>query len=238
MSEKKIDWKNVNWDRRFYDRLKGEPAKVKELMGQVVPHMRPMVAKWEAEWARLAPLIEGLTFEDYKAHRTSKEGPIRFPFIREWQKLFRDISEATLPRIPIEDCIHGHVYRLHSRNLIVGAWHEGERGFSGIREKFGSRYIFMEYHWDHTHFPTARPLEDLRPLPEGILPDDYLGSFTDAGREVWWDREAADEEHKLGRQRYKDTNEFCDEPARRESNLPLFEYLDGLEIPEEGKDEQ
>ena len=107
---------------------------------------------------------------------------------------------------------------------------DGFNFYYGIREKFGSRYIFMEYHWDAPSFATARPLEDLGPLPEGIVPDDSLGIFAEAsGRKAYWDNEAKDEKHKLGRLRYEDTNEFCDEKTTHRGNLPLFEYLEPLD---------
>ena len=38
----------------------------------------------------------------------------------------------------------GKIYRLRSRNLIVGAY-DGRGGFIGIREKFGQRYLFTEF---------------------------------------------------------------------------------------------
>ena len=52
----------------------------------------------------------------------------------------------------------GMAYKLHSRNLAIGVY-DGNEGFIGIREKFGPRYLFTEYHWDQgPPFGTAIPL--------------------------------------------------------------------------------
>jgi hypothetical protein len=40
----------------------------------------------------------------------------------------------------------GKVYHLQSRNLSCGVW-DGEKGFIGIRRKFGSRFLEKEIHW-------------------------------------------------------------------------------------------
>lgn len=52
------------------------------------------------------------------------------------------------------------IYRIHSRNLEYGVYSEGARGFIGIREKFGKRYLFTEYHYEiGAPFGTAHPVE-------------------------------------------------------------------------------
>lgn len=43
--------------------------------------------------------------------------------------------------------IKGRLYKIHSRNLSFGVW-DGDKGFIGIRTKFGSRFLFTELHWD------------------------------------------------------------------------------------------
>lgn len=40
------------------------------------------------------------------------------------------------------------VYRIQSRNLVVGVWSAKDKGFIGIREKFKTLYLFTEYHAD------------------------------------------------------------------------------------------
>lgn len=71
--------------------------------------------------------------------------------------------------IPLAECVEGRVYRLHSRNLDLGVFVSADRGFIGIREKFGSRYLFTEYHHDTgPPYGTATPLEDIGEVPENI----------------------------------------------------------------------
>ena len=66
--------------------------------------------------------------------------------------------------IPLDQCEKGVVYRLHSRNLAAGVY-DGEGGFIGIREKFDSRYLFTEIHYEASEsFGTARPLEKIGDL--------------------------------------------------------------------------
>lgn len=86
-----------------------------------------------------------------------------------------------------EDLVERGIYRLHSRNLYVGVW-DGRRekscGFIGIREKFGEISLFKEFHWDDgAPYGTAKPLELLGILPEGIdiregyMPEDYKARY-------------------------------------------------------------
>lgn len=64
--------------------------------------------------------------------------------------------------IPETDLIHRRLYRVRSRNLVIGVWDKDKRGFIGLREKFGSRYPFMEYHHDaDPHVGTAQAEKDL-----------------------------------------------------------------------------
>ncbi len=67
--------------------------------------------------------------------------------------------------IAIADLKDRGVYRIVSRNLAIGVYNAASLGFVGIREKFGSLYLFEEYHWDYGRGPygTACPLE--------LLPD-------------------------------------------------------------------
>lgn len=50
--------------------------------------------------------------------------------------------------IPMEELVEGNVYRIQSRNLVVGVWVAERKGFIGIRSKFGADYLFTEYHYD------------------------------------------------------------------------------------------
>lgn len=81
-----------------------------------------------------------------------------------------------MPYLPREQCKHGYLYRLASRNLPIGVWNAATRGFVGVRLKFGRRYLFEEYHWDEPEFATARPLEVLEPLPADIDVNEDAGN--------------------------------------------------------------
>lgn len=53
-----------------------------------------------------------------------------------------------MEKIPMEDLEERVLYRIRSRNLVVGIWVPEERGFIGVRNKFGDDYLFTEYHRD------------------------------------------------------------------------------------------
>ena len=80
------------------------------------------------------------------------------------------LQDITAPEecIDLDLCRIGMAYKLNSRNLAVGVY-DGSEGFIGIREKFGRRYLFSEYHWDQGPlFGTACPLEEIEPCPEPL----------------------------------------------------------------------
>lgn len=58
-------------------------------------------------------------------------------------------------------CKKGYFYRIKARNFQVGIF-DGDTGFIGIREKFGTKFLDTEYHWD-TGAPhgTACPIKEL-----------------------------------------------------------------------------
>ena len=94
--------------------------------------------------------------------------------------------------IKIPNLVPRRLYRLQSRNLLMGVYRpDNMHEFLGIREKFGSLYVFGEHHWDQDFYPTARPIEDLGvDLPDNILLADHLpGTWDKTGeREVYFDR--------------------------------------------------
>ncbi len=79
--------------------------------------------------------------------------------------------------IPLEECKHGYLYKLYSRNLDYGVYNAAKKGFTGIRIKFGSRYLFTEYHWDTgAPYGTAKAVSEVKQCPinnlnEGANPD-------------------------------------------------------------------
>ena len=77
--------------------------------------------------------------------------------------------------IKLEDCEHGKVYELHSRNLSIGVFNKADNGFIGIRYKFGSEYLFTEYHWDTGEpYGTVKPQKLIAALPEEIPCDEEI----------------------------------------------------------------
>ena len=78
--------------------------------------------------------------------------------------------------IPLNQCKNGYIYKLNSRNLGIGVFCEETKGFIGIREKFGDKYLFTEYHWDTgAPFGTVKPLEEIGQIPDDIIIGEDLG---------------------------------------------------------------
>lgn len=63
--------------------------------------------------------------------------------------------------LPISEMEDGCLYLIHARNSHIGRWSAGERGFRILREKFGERFLFTEYHWDSNEHGTAKPFVKL-----------------------------------------------------------------------------
>jgi hypothetical protein len=78
---------------------------------------------------------------------------------------------------PVTPLVPRGIYRIRSRNLDVGVWNETD-GFIGIREKFGSTYLFTEYLWEQgpphgtVHIQGREHVATLLP---GVLVTEYLG---------------------------------------------------------------
>jgi hypothetical protein len=58
----------------------------------------------------------------------------------------------------IDQLEDGCLYLIHARNSHIGRWVAAESGFVILREKFGDRFLFTEYHWDKDECGTAKPL--------------------------------------------------------------------------------
>jgi len=85
------------------------------------------------------------------------------------QKLERAAADTT-PRNAGFTLVKGNLYRIRSRNLPYGVY-DGNGGFIGIREKFGSLYLFTEYDYDTgPPYGTVIVVEDLGSIPEEIEP--------------------------------------------------------------------
>lgn len=140
--------------------------------------------------------------------------------------------------IPMDQLIHRRVYKLYSRNLVVGVWNEDVKGFAGIREKFGDRFIFTEYHWDNgAPNGTAHGIEDLGiDVPEDVQLKDILELECQVChqevRQLWEPDDSYYSGKKcIGDEHIEPTD--CD-PGRSHfgqwrSNKALFELLDPLD---------
>lgn len=125
--------------------------------------------------------------------------------------------------IPLDQCQKGSLYRIDSRNLAFGVF-DGVDGFIGIREKFGSRYLFSEYHYDTgAPYGTVKPLELLEICPLSDIRE-TIGTFDGVTkRPVKFDTPIKDG----GKGWYfEDTGEASESinPYSRE-NKDLFQYL-------------
>lgn len=129
----------------------------------------------------------------------------------------------------IKDCIQGRVYKIRCRNLAYGVWN-GRDGFIGIRQKFNSRFLFTELHWDASQtFGTVREAIDTGiDVPSGVeLRTSTPTEDRKSGRLVAFDRPVMDGGRGWY---YVDTNEEdqniqpCSYTYR-----PLFEFLEQIE---------
>jgi len=140
-------------------------------------------------------------------------------------------------RIPLEDCVKGRLYRFASRNFNLGVF-DGDKGFIGIREKFGSRYLSTELHWHaDENFGTVWDIHDLGiDLPSEVpLLERMPGSLDQTtGRMVAFDKPVAEG----GKGWYfTDTGEPAGEAARpcTIANRALFDWLDVYYTADEKK---
>lgn len=77
-----------------------------------------------------------------------------------------------MAHIPLDQCQHGKLYHIKARNFRLGIYNEPKREFIGIRTKFGSRYLFGEYHWDQgPPHGTVKPIAKLEQAPSWTLAD-------------------------------------------------------------------
>ena len=60
----------------------------------------------------------------------------------------------------------GYTYHIHARNARIGIWFGKHKSFAISRHKFGSNYIFEEYHWETgAPYGTAKPIEEIEKSP-------------------------------------------------------------------------
>jgi len=84
--------------------------------------------------------------------------------------------------MPLDQCKKGYLYKIDSRNLSYGVY-DGKQGFIGIREKFGSKYLFTEFHYDQgAPYGTVFPEKELEQVPDRIEICEYLTDPEKDGR--------------------------------------------------------
>ena len=92
--------------------------------------------------------------------------------------------------LELEECQIGSIYKLHSRNLILGVF-DPKNCFIGIRQKFNDLFLDHELHWDKGG--TAMPLEKIGEVPSGMSLQISLGSFDiTTKRDVFFDKPISD----------------------------------------------
>lgn len=129
--------------------------------------------------------------------------------------------------IPLKDCKDGYIYRISSRNLIVGLFNKENGGFIGIREKFGSRYLFTEFHRETgAPYGTVSPKEEIEKCTLPDLRED-LGSFcSNCEKLVDFKKEKPD---GTGSWIHLEETSCKEARAYRKSNAALFKYLEPIE---------
>ena len=71
--------------------------------------------------------------------------------------------------VPLNQCKDRFLYHIISRNLSYGIYDEKNKGFIGIRHKFGYDYLFTEYHYDiGPPFGTVKPQTELIKIPDDL----------------------------------------------------------------------
>jgi len=79
--------------------------------------------------------------------------------------------------IKIKDLKDGYLYEIIARNAKYGIWREVSKGFLISRIKFGSNYIFEEYHYDFSNFfGTAQPVKEIEQSPFQVSKNDFENS--------------------------------------------------------------
>jgi len=129
---------------------------------------------WEASGSvRPVELLEHCPLEDLQAEVANSA---LLEWLRHRAVQYAPPSPPPPKYVPLDDCRHGGLYRLSSRNLAFGVFVEATQGFVGIREKFGNRYLFTEFHWD-TGAPhgTVQPQEFLEDCPLTDLREGWSG---------------------------------------------------------------
>jgi hypothetical protein len=125
----------------------------------------------------------------------------------------------------------GAVYEVRSRNLIVGVYN-GAQGFIGVREKFGSEYLFTEYlsrecGGTQIGVDTVHPVAKIGRVAGNALTEHYGLICTNCGKGAWKDENWSYPEgnHCAG------GCSSADQDIRWTMNQLLFDVLKAMEQP-------
>lgn len=81
--------------------------------------------------------------------------------------------------IPMDRCKEGFLYIIDARNSNLGIYNEANKSFTISRYKFGSNFLFDEFHWDtNPPFGTVRPLKEIMKVP--VMSDEEKLAFLNA----------------------------------------------------------
>ena len=126
--------------------------------------------------------------------------------------------------IPLDECEHGYVYEIYSRNLKIAAFDAKSGGFIGIRNKFNHEHLDTEYHAEARG--TARPLARICKLPVGIqLLERYQGTVCMSCNDFVIYSEGAKEWYHANLQEDDCKNI---QPSSGDTYKPLFYFLKKL----------
>lgn len=131
--------------------------------------------------------------------------------------------------IPKDQCKHGYTYRIHSRNLSCGVYDSKTGGFAGIREKFGSFYLFTEFHRDNgPPYGTVAPIKEIEKCPVADIRDHLDTLCSNCQKRCEWKK--TDPEKHTGVWYHLEEGDCKDVRPYGPQNEPLYEYLEGIEM--------
>ncbi len=136
--------------------------------------------------------------------------------------------------IELKDLKHGYLYKLQSRNLSYGVFNSNNNSFVGIRQKFYSKFLDVEYEYTDIHFGTASVLEEVIKCPVVDLCT-HLGSRCDTcGHKcayVDWTKENRPEFNKFpGRWVHLENTECPKVDPVSINNDELYKWLEGVTL--------
>jgi hypothetical protein len=68
--------------------------------------------------------------------------------------------------LSVEQCEHNSLYRIDGRNFSLGVYNNKKQGFVGIREKFTTEFLSLEFHYEMgAPYGTVKPIEFLEKCP-------------------------------------------------------------------------